>query len=95
MPTYGYQCTQCKHEFQVFQSMNDDPVSTCPECSAPVKRLLYPVGVVFKGSGWYITDSRKPEKAEAEATPKTEPKATEAKSEDSGPKEQPAASADK
>lgn len=61
MPTYGYQCTQCKHEFQVFQAMKDAPVSVCPECDGSVKRLLYPVGVVFKGSGWYINDSRKPE----------------------------------
>ncbi len=45
--------------------MKDDPISTCPECAGPVKRLLYPVGVVFKGSGWYITDSRKPEKSES------------------------------
>ncbi len=59
MPTYGYRCIDCKHEFSVFQAMKDDPISTCPECSGAVKRLLYPVGVVFKGSGWYITDSRK------------------------------------
>jgi predicted nucleic acid-binding Zn ribbon protein len=45
--------------------MKDDPVATCPECAGSVKRLLYPVGVVFKGSGWYINDSRKPEKTEA------------------------------
>jgi predicted nucleic acid-binding Zn ribbon protein len=42
--------------------MKDDPIATCPECEGSVKRLLYPVGVVFKGSGWYINDSRKPEK---------------------------------
>ena len=41
--------------------MKEDPVATCPECGSPVKRLLYPVGVVFKGSGWYINDSRKPD----------------------------------
>jgi putative FmdB family regulatory protein len=61
MPTYGYQCTQCKHEFQAFQAMKDDPIRICPQCDGAVKRLLYPVGVVFKGSGWYINDSRKPE----------------------------------
>ncbi len=65
MPTYGYQCTSCKHEFQVFQAMKDAPISECPECASPVKRLLYPVGVVFKGSGWYVTDSRKPEPSES------------------------------
>ncbi|HZP83333.1 MAG TPA: FmdB family zinc ribbon protein [Chthonomonadaceae bacterium] len=62
MPTYGYLCTECQHTFDVFQSMKEAPVANCPECSGAVKRLLYPVGVVFKGSGWYITDSRKPEK---------------------------------
>jgi len=65
VPTYGYKCTQCEYQFQVFQSMKDDPVATCPECQGAVTRLLYPVGIVFKGSGWYITDSRKPEKADA------------------------------
>ncbi|HEV2473353.1 MAG TPA: FmdB family zinc ribbon protein [Chthonomonadales bacterium] len=63
MPTYGYQCSECKHEFQIFQSMRDDPISVCPECNGAVKRLMYPVGIVFKGSGWYINDSRKPEKS--------------------------------
>ncbi len=80
MPTYGYQCTQCQHEFSVFQSMKDDPVSICPECGGKVKRLLYPVGIVFKGSGWYINDSRTPDASEkqekaaekASSEPKTE-----------------------
>ena len=64
LPTYGYQCTQCQHEFQVFQAMKDEPVKICPECGGAVKRLLYPVGIVFKGSGWYINDSRKPDTSE-------------------------------
>jgi putative FmdB family regulatory protein len=64
LPTYGYQCNDCKHEFSVFQAMKDDPIAICPQCTGGVKRLLYPVGIVFKGSGWYINDSRKPEKAE-------------------------------
>ncbi len=85
MPTYGYQCTQCAFEFQVFQKMSDDPVRICPECQGAVKRLLYPVGIVFKGSGWYVTDSRKPEKSEGESAEKTEKptetKSTEAKTE--------------
>src|SRR5579862_7873432 len=67
LPTYGYQCTQCSHEFSVFQNMKDDPVRVCPECAGSVKRLLYPVGVVFKGSGWYVNDSRKPDPAESKA----------------------------
>ena len=63
MPTYGYQCTQCQHEFSVFQAMKDAPLSQCPQCEGAIKRLLYPVGIVFKGSGWYVNDSRKPEKS--------------------------------
>ncbi len=52
--------------------MKDDPISNCPECKGSVKRLLYPVGVVFKGSGWYVNDSRAPEKSEGgEKSPET------------------------
>lgn len=86
MPTYGYQCTQCQHKFDVFQKMSDDPLSVCPECSGAVKRLFYPVGVVFKGSGWYINDSRKPEKNSDGDSAKPETKSetkTETKSGDS------------
>ncbi len=64
MPTYGYQCTECKYEFSVFQNMKDDPIAVCTQCNGKVKRLLYPVGIVFKGTGWYINDSRAPEKTE-------------------------------
>ena len=76
MPNYGYRCAECKHEFSIFQSMKDDPVKICPECSGEVRRLMYPVGLVFKGSGWSINDSRKPEPSEAGEKPadKTETK---------------------
>lgn len=59
MPTYAYRCTACEHRFEQFQRMADDPLTECPECHGFVKRVIHPVGVVFKGSGWYITDSRK------------------------------------
>lgn len=87
LPTYGYQCTQCQHEFQVFQSMKDEPIAVCPECNGKVKRLLYPVGVVFKGSGWYINDSRKPEKSEASEAKADATKSDETKSAESKPAE--------
>lgn len=58
MPTYVYRCDDCGHQFELFQKMSDDPVDTCPECSSKVRRVIHPVGVVFKGSGWYINDSR-------------------------------------
>ncbi|HET7338885.1 MAG TPA: zinc ribbon domain-containing protein [Candidatus Dormibacteraeota bacterium] len=56
MPTYGYRCTSCGHQFEVFQRMSADPVETCPNCQGKVTRMLYPTGVVFKGSGYYSTD---------------------------------------
>ena len=82
MPTYGYQCTSCTHEFSVFQSMKDDAITDCPECAGRVKRLLYPVGIVFKGSGWYVNDSRKPDNSESAAPAALEAKEGDSKSSD-------------
>src|SRR6195952_6156455 len=61
VPTYQYACTnpEGKHEFEVVQSFTDAPVSVCPECGSPVRKVYGSVGVVFKGSGFYRTDSRK------------------------------------
>ena len=61
MPTYQYACTnpEGKHEFDVVQSFTDSPVSECPQCGASVRKVYGSVGVVFKGSGFYRTDSRK------------------------------------
>src|SRR2546430_12763635 len=56
MPTYGYHCGRCGHEFEVRQSMADAPLKDCPECGGELRKLLYPVGVQFKGSGFYTTD---------------------------------------
>lgn len=58
MPTYTYQCDSCGHGFEAVQRFADDPLSECPQCGAAIRRVIQPVGVVFKGSGWYITDSR-------------------------------------
>lgn len=59
MPTYGYKCRECKTEFDVFRKISDDPVEKCPECGGPVKRVFHPVGIIFKGSGFYTTDYKK------------------------------------
>ena len=61
MPTYQYACTnpEGKHEFELVQSFTDAPVTECPECGAVVRKVYGSVGVVFKGSGFYRTDSRK------------------------------------
>jgi len=61
VPTYAYRCTACSHEFEVFQKFTDQPLTDCPECGSQIRKIFQPVGIVFKGSGWYITDSRKPE----------------------------------
>jgi putative FmdB family regulatory protein len=60
VPTYEYACTnpEEKHEFEVVQSFSDAPVTECPVCGAPVRKVYGSVGVVFKGSGFYRTDSR-------------------------------------
>ena len=70
MPTYQYACTNAdgKHEFEVVQSFTDAPVSVCPECGAPVRKVYGSVGVVFKGSGFYRTDSRKSSSASESAS---------------------------
>jgi putative FmdB family regulatory protein len=61
VPTYEYACTnpEGKHQFERVQSFSDAPVTECPECGAPVRKVYGSVGVVFKGSGFYRTDSRK------------------------------------
>lgn len=59
MPTYVYACDSCGAQFEQFQSFKDEPVRTCPSCAGAVRRVFQPVGIVFKGAGWYITDSRK------------------------------------
>jgi putative FmdB family regulatory protein len=58
MPIYEYRCNN-GHVFEVFQSMSEDPVTTCEECGAPVERVFHPVAVHFKGSGFYTTDYAK------------------------------------
>lgn len=59
MPNYVYRGIDCPHEFEVYQSFSEDPLTDCTECGKPVRRVFQPTGIVFKGSGWYITDSRK------------------------------------
>ncbi len=60
MPTYVYACDACGKQFEKFQSFKDDPLKTCScDQQAPLRRVFQPAGIVFKGSGWYITDSRK------------------------------------
>jgi len=58
VPTYAYACTACDHRFEIFQSFSDDSLTQCPECEGRLRKLFNAVGVVFKGNGFYRTDSR-------------------------------------
>lgn len=74
MPTYVYECKDCGHRFELFQSFSAEALRTCPECRrGALRKVLFPAGVVFKGSGFYVNDSRGPR-------PKTS--TTDSKSED-------------
>ena len=59
MPTYEYQCKTCGSHFEKMQRYSDSPLTECPKCGAEVRRVIHPAGVIFKGAGWYSTDSRK------------------------------------
>jgi putative FmdB family regulatory protein len=67
MPIYGYHCGPCGQEFEVLQSMSDAPLTDCPQCGGELRKLLYPVGVQFKGSGFYSTDYKN--RSEGSKTP--------------------------
>ena len=63
MPTYAYACTACDNRFDVHQSFSDDALTECPECTGRIRKLFSSVGIVFKGSGFYRTDSRESAKS--------------------------------
>lgn len=58
MPTYSYRCTACGNEFDIRQSFSDDPLTVCEECGGKLRKLFHSVGITFKGSGFYRTDSK-------------------------------------
>ena len=88
MPTYGYRCSSCGHQFEIYQRVSDQPLAVCPKCQGKLTKILYPVGIAFKGSGFYTTDYRgsgtassgngsgpAPEsKPDGKSEPKSEPK---------------------
>ena len=73
MPTYQYACTECGHEFEAVQKFSDDALTECPSCTGKLRKVFSAVGVVFKGSGFYRTDSRagaeKKSETKADSTP--------------------------
>lgn len=75
MPLYDYQCQKCKEVTEVRHGFDDAHTEPCPKCGGPLTRLFNPAGIVFKGSGFYVNDSRKPEsKSESKPESKSEPK---------------------
>ena len=73
MPTYQYACADCDHQFEAFQSFTEASLTTCPECKGEVRKIYSAVGVVFKGSGFYKTDSAKSNTATTPVTPAPTP----------------------
>jgi putative FmdB family regulatory protein len=59
MPTYEYECLECKKRFEVFQSIKDKPITTCGACNGRVRKLFGTAGIIFKGSGFYVNDYKK------------------------------------
>ena len=83
MPTYDYKCENCDHMFEYFQAMSDLPLKKCPECSGKIRRLVSGgSGLIFKGSGFYLTDyaKKKSNDKKTEKPTKTEKKKTEKES---------------
>ena len=71
MPTYSYACTECDNKFDLAQAFSDDALTDCPKCDGRLRKLFGKVGVVFKGSGFYRTDSREAAKSTANGSSKS------------------------
>jgi putative FmdB family regulatory protein len=67
VPTYQYACTDCADRLEAVQKFTDDPLTVCPACGGRLRKIFSPVGIVFKGSGFYRTDSRSSQKSEPAA----------------------------
>ncbi len=74
MPIYGYRCSSCGHQFEIQQRMSDEPLKVCPKCQGVLTKMLYPTGVIFKGSGFYTTDYKASAKGSANGSQATDTK---------------------
>jgi putative FmdB family regulatory protein len=77
VPTYDYQCRSCGHTIEVIHSMTEEGPTTCERCGGELRRVLYPTGIIFKGSGFYKTDSRASGSTSSASTPKPAAKQSE------------------
>ena len=80
MPTYDYQCRSCGNVTEVIHPMTEDGPTTCEICGGPLRRVLYPAGIIFKGSGFYKTDSRSSSRSAASKVASGDSKSTDATS---------------
>ena len=87
MPTYEYKCRDCGESLEIVQSITDDPLTVCPACRGDLRKVFHPVGIAFKGSGFYKTDSRSSNGKAKGSSPESkgsESKASESKGEPAG-----------
>jgi putative FmdB family regulatory protein len=82
MPTYQYRCTECGEDLEAVQKFSDPALTTCPTCGGQLRKVFNAVGVVFKGSGFYRTDSRNGSKSEPDGDSRSSDKKAETKSGD-------------
>ena len=82
MPTYEYECEACGIHYECKQGFTDEPLQACPECTGSVHRVLHPVGIIFKGPGFYVTDNRSSSSSDI-GTSKTKDSSSEPKAEKS------------
>ncbi|KZF03804.1 MAG: FmdB family zinc ribbon protein [Rhodococcus sp. (in: high G+C Gram-positive bacteria)] len=81
MPTYSYACTECDNKFDIVQSFSDDSLTVCPQCTGKLRKLFNSVGIVFKGTGFYRTDSRSGSSTVSESSGDSKSESTPAKKE--------------
>lgn len=72
MPIYTYKCVNCGHLLEVIQKISDDPLSVCPKCQGQLARQFHPVGIIFKGTGFYTTDYKRQPNGQKKEVPKKE-----------------------
>ncbi len=70
MPIYEYECESCEHRFEVMQKFSDRPLKKCEKCGGPVHKVLSPPALVFKGTGWYVTDYARADRKQAQKAEK-------------------------
>ena len=84
MPTYEYRCTDCGNVIEIFQRIGEDPLTICDVCGGALRKVFHPAGIVFKGSGFYATDSRSARKADGKGKDEKATQTSEAGKGDSG-----------